>query len=213
MKLRTASRLAVITLVVVVGAILYVSRASLASPRSTTLVGTALGGTPAPAIALVDQHGAPVSLARLRGGPVVLAFLATHCGSSCAATAGKLRAALAQLGSAGAHVSLLVVSVDPRGDDPAAVAAFSREQQMSDRWHYLTGTCAQLTPIWAAYGVSGSGCGAGTSSAPATQPTQAAHAQGLFLLDANGRESVYLDSAFTANTLATDLRILAASSR
>jgi protein SCO1/2 len=204
MKLRTASRLSVIALVVVVGVILYVARATLASPQSTSLVGTNLGGAPAPDFRLTDQHGAAVSLALLRGEPVVLTFMTAHCGSTCAQATAKVRAALDQLGTTGSHVAVLVVSVDPHGDDAASVAAFAQRLGMTDHWHYLTGTCATLSPVWKAYGVAGADCASG-ASAPATP------ALGLYLIDTRGRERVYLDSSFSASALATDLRSLSAS--
>jgi protein SCO1/2 len=203
MKLRTASRLSVIALVVVVGAILYVARASLASPQPTSLVGTNLGGTPAPDFRLTDQHDAAISLALFRGEPVVLTFMTAHCGSACAQATAKVRTALDQLGTTGSHVAVLVVSMDPHGDDAASVAAFSQQLLMADRLHYLTGTCATLPPVWKAYGVAGADCASGAS-------VPAAPALGLYLIDTHGRERVYLNSSFSVSALATDLRSLSA---
>jgi protein SCO1 len=197
MNLRTASRLSVITLVLVVVTIFYVTHGTLASPRSTSLPGTSLGGTAAPDFELLDQHGASLSLAQLRGAPVLLTFMAPQCATSCQQMAARVHTALSQLGAAGQRVTVLVVSLDPTGDTPAA-AAFAQRLQMTARWHYLTGSCAALSAVWKAYGVAGAGCGSGASAAQA-------QALGLYVLDARGSERFYLDSSLAAASLAEDL--------
>jgi protein SCO1 len=204
MKLRTASRLVVIALVVIVGAALYVVHGSGAAPRASALLGTDLsvsGRYPgAAAFQLKDQYGKSVSLAQFKGQPVVLTFLYTRCPDECPLTAEKIRAALAQLGKAGDGVAVLVVSTDPTGDTQAAALAFSQTHQMANRWHYLIGSCAQLSAVWKAYGVASDGC-----QHPADGVT---HTLGLYLIDKQGHERAYLSSEFSPAMLATDLRVL-----
>jgi protein SCO1/2 len=202
MKLRTASRLAVIALVVIVGAVLYVTRATWAAPRGASLAGMALGGTSAPTFQLSDQHGAAISLSRLRGEPAILTFMSTRCDATCDQAAANMRAALSQLGAAGSRVAVLVVSEDPSGDTPASVAALSQRLRMASRWHYLSGPCSALVQVWAAYGAAGAGC------APSDASTGMTRSSGLYVLDARGREQVFLDSAFTVSALAANLRAL-----
>jgi protein SCO1 len=199
-KLRTVSRLAVITLVVVVGAIVYFVRETEASTLSG-LQGTRLGGTPAPDFRLTDQLGRQITLAQLRGHPVVLTFLYTRCLDECPMAAEKVWHSLQKLGTAGNTAAILAVSVDPQRDDQMAAQAFSRQQRLLDRWHYLLGTRGQLAPVWAAYGVS-----------PTAEPNgQIAYQLGLYLIDKQGREQAYLGNAFTPDMLAADLRILASA--
>jgi protein SCO1/2 len=193
LKLRTVSRLAVLTLVAVLGVGLYVARADGATP------GPALHGTdlavsgrylPAPDFSLAGQGGTPVALA----------FLAAQCPGGCPPTARKLGAALRQLGAAGDGAVVVAVSTDPAGDTTAAVRAFLRAQLGGDpglmaHWCYLTGTPAQLAPVWAAYHI-------------AVSPGGAAQAQGVYLLDEQGRERAYLDGSFDPAAVAADLRLL-----
>ena len=199
MKLRTASRLAVITLVVAVGAVIAFVRGIQAATQPA-LRGTSLGGVAAPDFHLTDQLGQPVALGRLRGHPVVLTFLYTHCPDECPLTAEKLRLTLQKLGAVGNRVAILAVSVDPQGDDQAAAQVFSERHQMLHRWHYLIGSRDQLAPVWAAYHIAVTpGPTAGTIN----------HTLGLYVIDRQGRERVYLSEDFDPATLAADLRILA----
>ncbi len=206
MKLRLISRVLVLALVVVVGSIIALhdrlaqSHSTTASP---TLAGIDMGREPAPSFTLVDQNGAPVSLEAQRGHPVVLTFLYTHCPDACPLTAEKLHAAEQSLGTRAADVRWLVVSIDPAGDTPAAASEFVAAHHLTGQVHYLLGSQSQLQPIWSAYHI-------------AVQPGQDAQAQvrsvvhslGVYAIDGQGRERVYLDQDFDPAGLASDLRIL-----
>jgi len=103
---------------------------------------------------LTDQHRRRVSLSRYRGRVTILTFLSSACPPTCPLVAQQIRGALDELGEAGGHpVSVLIVSADPAADTPAAVRRFLREASLTGRVHYLTGTRAQLQPIWHAYNV------------------------------------------------------------
>lgn len=200
MKLRTVSRLSVVTLVVVVGAVIYMVRGTGATAlRGTDLRGASGAYPRAPDFHLVDQTGTSVSLSQFHGHPVVLTFMYTHCTDVCPLTAEKLRLALHQLGGPAGAVAILAVSTDPARDDQVAAQAFSAQHQMLDRWHYLIGAREQLAPIWKAYGIAvAAGAGAG----------EVTHGLGLYVIDKQGRERVYLGNDFDPATLAADLRIL-----
>ena len=206
MNLRTASRLSVVALVVVVGAILYLTRGSWAAPGPPSLIGTTLGGTAAPEFQLVDVHGGAVTLAQFRGEPVIVTFMSSQCDATCDQSIARVRAALSQLGAGGSRVAVLVVSLDQTVGSTGS-AAFAQRLPASSHWHYLTGTCAALRAVWRAYSVFGSGCAPDAVGGSA----QRSHALGLYLLDARGREQVYLDSSFSAASLAADLRTLSAA--
>jgi protein SCO1/2 len=198
MKWRTASRLTVVLLAVVVGTLLYVVHGRGVVPA---LQGTDLGALPAPGFQLTDQLGQSISLGQFRGHPVVLTFLYTHCPGECPLVAEKLRTMLVQLGGQGSGVAILAVSVDPRGDDQAAAQSFSQKHQMLHRWHFLIGTQAQLQPVWSAYHVA---------VAPGANGS-IAHTLGMYVIDQQGRERVYLGGDFGPATLAADLRVLLGS--
>lgn len=206
MHLRFVSRVLVGMLVIVVAAVLII-HTLLGSGQSSTpqLKGTSLGGVAAPNFTLTDQHGARVSLADLRGHPVVLTFFYTHCPDECPLTASKFQRVLAQSGSQLKDVRWIAVSTDPVGDTSRAATDFVAEHGLSDTLHYLLGKQSELKPVWSAYSVAveNSGVTPGTSDAGKVQ-----HTGGVWLIDAQGREQVYLDATFAPQTLADDLKML-----
>src|SRR4029077_10929143 len=97
--------------------------ANTGSSPLSGLQGTDLGSTAAPDFHLTDQLGKPIALSQFRGEPVVLTFLYTHCPDVCPITAETLHTTQAQLGKDAARVTMLAVSVDPKGDTQTAVQA------------------------------------------------------------------------------------------
>jgi len=152
---------------------------------------------PAPGFSLTDQYGRRVSLASLRGGPVVLAFLYAHCGGPCVLIAQQIRGALDELGEHPAQVA--IVSADPAGDTPAAVRSFLAQVSLSGRVHWLTGSRSALAAVWKAYDVRPASAGRAAFAKYAT----------VRLLDAQGRERVlYGTEQLDPEALAHDIRKL-----
>ena len=112
---------------------------------------------PAPAFRLVDQTGAAVSLADLRGYTVVLTFLDPVCTTDCPIIAQELRSASDLLGGDAAKVRLVAVVANPVYRSVQAVDAFDRQEGFDSQsnWLYLTGSRAALEATWYAYGVDG----------------------------------------------------------
>jgi protein SCO1/2 len=157
------------------------------------LRGAAIEGTPvAPAIRLADARGRTVTLAG-GDGVTLVTFLYTHCPDVCPLIASRLNAALARLGT-GARV--LAVSVDPKGDTPAAVARYARVRHLRPAFRYLVGSRAQLAPIWKAYYVG------------QQQAQVVIHAAETVLVDRAGRERVRYDASATPADIAHDVRAL-----
>jgi protein SCO1 len=209
MKLRFVSRIIVLVLIVVVGgAIVLRNHTQAGSPpqaSSRTLRGTLLNDT-APAFTLRDQTGVDVSLAALRGRPVVLTFLYTHCPDVCPLTAEKLHTAAQSLGADAARVSWLAVSIDPSGDTPASATAFVAAHHLTGRLQFLLGGASQVSPIWNAYHIP-----VQPEAAVSGKPTVVDHLLGLYLIDGAGRERVYMGDDFDPAVLSADLRLLMAS--
>jgi protein SCO1/2 len=102
---------------------------------------------------LRDQHGRKVSLATSRGKVVVLTFLYTSCRDLCPAQAAEIVDAVKRVGAKG--VVVYGVSVDPVGDTPEHVNEWLEDHHLEDApVEYLSGTKAQLTPVWRAYGIA-----------------------------------------------------------
>src|SRR5581483_5058426 len=122
--------------------------ATKATFPSSPYAGSQWKGEAPPDFALRDQAGRLVRLSALHGKFVVVTFLYTHCPDVCPLIATQLNDALRSLGPRRSAVRVLAVSVDPKGDTPAAVRRYVRERRLLPQFRYLTGTRAQLTPIW-----------------------------------------------------------------
>jgi protein SCO1/2 len=151
-----------------------------------------------PPFALHDQNGRRVSLAAQRGKLVLLTFLYTHCKDVCPLTAQNLSAAVRLLGRRSKEVRVLAVSVDPRGDTPAAVGRFVRLHRLVPQFHYLIGSRAELAPIWNEYSV--------TSVRRVKGDVD--HTLYTVLADTTGKARVLYDATATPAAVAHDLRLL-----
>ena len=104
---------------------------------------------PAPRFTLVDQHGAAVSLASLRGRPVVLTFVFAHCQTMCPFIVATLKRAAPE----GAEV--LLVTLDPWRDTPSSLAGIARQWELPAAFHVLSSrTASDVLHVAEAYGVS-----------------------------------------------------------
>lgn len=104
---------------------------------------------PAPRFTLVDQHGAAVSLAGLRGRPVVLTFVFAHCQTMCPFIVATLKRAAPE----GAKV--LLVTLDPWRDTPSSLAGIARQWELPAAFHVLSSrTASDVLRVAEAYGVS-----------------------------------------------------------
>jgi len=206
---RLASRLSVVTLALLVVVLVTLlqhnySSSPVASGNggannadASGLQGTDLGSLPAPDFRLTDQFGQPVALSQFKGKPVVLTFLYTSCPDQCPLTAEKLHTVMQSLGSDAQKVAVIAVSTDPKRDTVAAALDFSRKHNMQDYWHYLVGTQATLSPTWNAYNVY----------VQAQQQT-VNHGLGLYVIDKQGNERVFMDNDFTPAQLTANLKAL-----
>ncbi len=160
---------------------------------------------------LPDQDGRIVSLSGLRGKVVALTFLYANCPDVCPLIADMLHKAYQQLGDTTGHVAFVAVSVDPNGDTPAAVREFLAKHHVEGELTYLRGSFAQLRPVWAHYYV-GSDAAEVTPEATAASkalPTQVGHTAIVYVIDPQGKITVFLPGNFDPRDLVTDLRILA----
>jgi len=166
--------------------------------------GSLMPDRPTPGLSLPDASGRTVDLASMRGDAVFVTFLYTDCPDICPLTADHLRQALDRLEPAvRRRVRVVAVSVDPKGDTPAAVRRFLARHRMSGRMDYLIGSAATLAPVWKDWGV------AAVTDASSGFVT---HSALIYGIDASGRmRTVYPWSAPPAD-LAHDAPRLVASS-
>jgi protein SCO1 len=179
------------------------SGAQVSSPTSVPGIGGFDGaalpaGAPVPGFTLTDQRGARVSLASYRGEVTILAFPYSGCGDACVVIAEQIRGALDELGR---PVPVLFVSSDPEADTLARVRAFLARTSLSGRVRYLSGSRAQLRPVWRSFHVVLPSAGSAAFDSSAS----------VILLDREGRERVIFQlEQLTPEALAHDVRKLLA---
>jgi protein SCO1/2 len=105
----------------------------------------------APDFTLADQHGRPFRLSHFHGRPVVLFFGYAHCPDVCPTILANLKHARDVAGPSASDTVVALVTVDPRRDTPTALGQFVSVFDPS--FLGLTGTRAQLEPVYRAYHV------------------------------------------------------------
>lgn len=100
---------------------------------------------------LQDQRGQTVSLADYKGKVVALTFLYTNCPDVCPLTTQALHQAYDALGNDTARVTFVAITVDPARDTVQQLYAYSQQKGMLDKWHFLTGSLDELSPLWESY--------------------------------------------------------------
>jgi protein SCO1/2 len=152
---------------------------------------------PAPPLSLRDASGRGLTLSAQRGRYVLVTFLYTHCPDVCPLIASNLNTVLRTLGRK-ANVEVLAVSVDPKGDTPAAVRAYAKRMHLEPGFHFLIGTRAALHPVWAAWHVL----------AVDRKPDLVDHIAYTALVDPTGKQRLLYGSQVTATQVLHDLRLL-----
>ena len=107
-----------------------------------------------PDISLTDQHGSSVSLASLKGKPVLFDFFYTTCPGPCLMLTARMRRIANELGPAlGNKAWLVSVTVDPEHDHVQQLADYTKEQGVADNrgWLFLTGTPQQIDAVMARF--------------------------------------------------------------
>lgn len=163
----------------------------------------ALPSKPAPPISLRNYQGQRVTLASYRGKAVLVTFLYAHCPDICPLIASNLRVALNLLGKRASEVQVIAVSVDPKGDTPAAVAHFVAAHEMTGRMQYLIGTQRELSRTWKAWSVG--------SEREAGKPDLVAHSALVYGISASGKVTTIYPSNFEPSEIAHDVPKLASS--
>jgi protein SCO1/2 len=81
----------------------------------------------------------------------MLFFGFTHCPDVCPLTMANLKQAVTQLGSNAARVQVVFITVDPARDTPQQAQQYASQYDPS--FVGLSGSAAQLEPVWNDYGI------------------------------------------------------------
>jgi protein SCO1 len=182
-----------------VGSAALVVSIGVATAKTPKFVGPTIAHpSVAPDFTLRDQSGRVIRLSAERGKVVMITFLYTHCPDQCPLTAIHIDDALERLGPRGKDVVALAVTVDPKGDTPAAVRAYARSHRLLPEFHYLTGSKTALERIWRLYDV--------TPVRPGGPDPD--HTLYVLLLDRSGKTRVLFDALAKPAAMAHDLGVL-----
>jgi len=134
---------------------------------------------PAPDFELVDQNGAKLALADLRGKLVLLDFIFTSCPGPCPMlTSSHVTLQRLLPPELRARTRFVSISLDPVRDTPMALRAYALERGADlTGWSFLTGDPEAVALVLKGYGV-------GSMRRP---DGQIDHLVATFLIDAEGR--------------------------
>lgn len=114
---------------------------------------------------LIDQDGRPADQSLLKGRWTVVFFGFTYCPDVCPTTLQVLAMAQDLLGPKAKDFQVVLVSVDPERDRPAALKAYLSGDAMPKGAIGLTGSPAQIAAVAKAYHVYYAKSGEGASYA------------------------------------------------
>lgn len=200
-RTRRSRRVGVVAALVVAGlAALVVALAAFRGGGTTLHADPVTPERSAPVTAGIDQTGARVRIPQ-SGRPAIVTFLYTHCPDVCPLTAQEVSQALDQAGVGPRDIDVVAISVDPKGDTPAAVRHFLSVHHLTGRMRFIIGSAAQLRPLWKAWLIAAQPEGAIAS----------VHSARVVLVDRDGRQagSYAAGLPIDVGDLAADIRTLA----
>jgi cytochrome oxidase Cu insertion factor (SCO1/SenC/PrrC family) len=159
------------------------------SSGSTDSAGAAVeswgaGVRPAPAFALRDQNGGPVSLAALHGKPVIVTFLDPLCRNVCPIEAQVLSRAVASIPAA-KRPEVIAISVNRWGNARANLVEDVHRWRLAANWRWAVGGPATLAATWQRYGI---GVEVTTKTIAGVKVHEITHTLASFLIDGTGHE-------------------------
>jgi cytochrome oxidase Cu insertion factor (SCO1/SenC/PrrC family) len=178
---------------------------SSAAPADSAPAATwGAGELRAPPIRLTDEHGAAVSLAALRGRPVIVTFIDPLCRDYCPIEARHLNDVVRSLPAA-SRPTILAVSVNVHGNAPAFLLQDERKWKAVPQWRWGVGSDAQLAAVWKRYHVA---VLATTKKVAGVKVFSVAHTEAAYVLDADGYERALFLWPYKADGVARVLQQL-----
>jgi protein SCO1/2 len=182
------------------------SSSGTSSPPDVTQTWPA-GARSAPAFALSDEHGKPLTLASLRGRPAIVTFIDPLCRDFCPREASVLSAASTKLGKdAPAIVS---VSVNPWADTAQNFKADAAHWRLAPGWRWGVGSYPRLAKVWKDYAV---GVQVTKKTIAGVKVRNIVHTGAAYLIDANGDERALFLYPFTTDQVVTAARNMLSAS-
>ena len=162
------------------------------------------GAVRAPAFSLRDENGASVSLASLRGRPVLVTFIDPLCRDYCPTEAKRLTDAVASVPAA-QRPAIVAVSVNVYGNAPHVLRQDRAKWSLGPEWRWGVGSQSVLARIWRAYHVQ---VLVSTKKIAGVEVHQIGHTEGSYLVDATGHERALFLWPYTTAAVVRGLRAL-----
>ena len=168
------------------------------APGFAAIATWAAGARRAPDFDLTDQNGAPISLAALRGRPLIVTFIDPLCRNLCPLEATILMR-MARRVPAGARPTIVSVSVNPWGDTKANFALDAKHWRLGADWRWAVGPEAKLAAVWREYQIQ---VQVQKKIVAGVTVRSIAHTEGSYVIDRNGYERALFLYPFTAADVA-----------
>ena len=182
--------------------------ATTAPPSSGAAATWAAGARPAPPFRLRDEQGAPVSLASLRGQPVIVTFIDPLCRDYCPIEAQRLNA-VASAFPQGSKPAIVAVSVNVYGNARANLLQDERKWKLAPEWRWAIGAPANLARVWADYHVQ---VLATSKKVAGITVHRIGHTEAAYVIDAKGFERALFLWPYHAQDVVQTLRALTRAS-
>jgi protein SCO1 len=157
----------------------------------------------APDFTLNDQHGQPFQLSAQRGKLVLIFFGYTHCPDECPLTLAQFKQARDQLDrfAQADQVRFVFITIDPERDTQEQIKTYL--DAFDPAFVGLTGSEADLTPVWRAYGVY-------RQKQPGSTPDDYSmdHSAQVYLVDTRGNWRLTWPPELAAQDMVQDIRYL-----
>lgn len=158
----------------------------------------AAGERPAPDFALSDQAGAPISLARFKGQPVIVTFIDPLCQSLCPLEAKILERAVTRLPAA-QRPQIVSVNVNRWANARKYLLEDGAKWKLHENWHWAVGPAPALAKVWRDYQI-------GVQDVPQVVAGRTvhdiAHTEAAYVVDRDGNERALFLYPFTAKQVA-----------
>jgi len=178
---------------------------SSAAPVSETAAATwPAGKHRAPDFALRDQRGAHVSLAALRGRPVIVTFIDPLCRDYCPTEAQHLNDVVRTL-PPGQKPAIVAVSVNVYGNAHANLVEDGRKWNLVPQWRWAIGPAAALGRVWSAYHIA---VLATTKTVAGVKVHTIGHTEAAYVIDAQGFQRALFLWPYGADGVVRTLRAL-----
>ncbi len=157
----------------------------------------------APDITLNDQNGQPFRLSDQRGRIVLIFFGYTHCPDICPTTLAQFKQARTQLGSQADQVRFVFITVDPQRDTAERMKTYLAA--LDPTIIGLSGSEADLTPVWSHYGVYRQ-----KQAGPTPDDYSMDHSTQVYLVDKQGNLRLTYAYGTPTDNMVQDIRYLLA---